>query len=447
MKAVISNRIYLNCEKGSDLEDYLSSNLTYTIDRMPVSEYPEIIKHMTRISDTAVSIPSGRTDLIPEDYKIIDKRAYVDAKIPEPSFTLRPDQQECLDYFAETATTGGLIDAKPGWGKSIMGLAIAHQFQLKTLIVCTTTMIRDMWVKEIKKFFGFTPGIIGGGSYTNQHAPITVGNIQTVNKMATKLSSTFGMVILDECHHCTATTFTNVLFYSRASVKIGLSGTHRRKDGKHILFKDYFGDCKYTGIDINRVKPTIWQWQSKCELSGNHLVPWALRVNKLFSNEVYFNEIHFLADQLGKAGHKVLVVADRVDFLERLHKATPNSLIIAGEYAKDEHTRSRVMKAVSSGKATHLYATQSIFSEGVSLNELSAIILATPLNNESLVEQLIGRIMRQADGKLDPIAVDIKLEGVTGRKQANGRMAVYVREGWKVFKNVNAGFVVNACKK
>lgn len=114
MKGVISNRIYLNCERGTDLEDKLIASLTYSIDRMPQSEYPEIIRHIQRVTDTVVSIPAGRLDLVPEGTKMNDKRAYVDAEIPEPSFELFPDQERCLNFFMTEATTGGLIDCKPG---------------------------------------------------------------------------------------------------------------------------------------------------------------------------------------------------------------------------------------------------------------------------------------------------------------------------------------------
>lgn len=113
-KAVISNKIYLNCDKGSDLEEHLRSKLTYEIYEQPgISEFPTVIRHMTRISDTVVTIPSGRLDLVPSDYQIIDKRSYADAEIPEPSFTLRDDQQDAEDYFTSTGQ-GGIVECKPG---------------------------------------------------------------------------------------------------------------------------------------------------------------------------------------------------------------------------------------------------------------------------------------------------------------------------------------------
>jgi len=63
---------------------------------------------------------------------------------------------------------------------------------------------------------------------------------------------------------------------------------------------------------------------------------------------------------------------------------------------------------------------------------LSCIILATPINNEPLLTQLIGRIIRIYDNKLQPVVVDIHLEGKTARRQANARMGYYMKQGYEV---------------
>ena len=79
-----------------------------------------------------------------------------------------------------------------------------------------------------------------------------------------------------------------------------------------------------------------------------------------------------------------------------------------------------------------LFGTQSIFSEGISLNQLSCLVLATPINNEPLLTQLIGRVIREQEGKRQPVIVDIHLKGKTASRQANNRLGYYVKEGYKV---------------
>lgn len=428
-KASISNRIYMNCDLGSDLDLKLCEELTYEISQEPVSEYPLILRNLTRISDKVISIPSGRLDLIPEDYVIIDKRVSVKANIPEPSFTLRASQQACVDMIREN----GLINAPTSWGKSIAGLGIARKLGEKTLIITTTTTIRDMWFKEIKKWMELTPGIIGSGKFEID-APIVVGNIQTIRNKATELANTFGLIIVDEVHRSPAKTFTNTLNSLRAKHKVGLSGTLERKDGLHCVLQDYFGTDKYVGVVENSMPPTAHMYDSRMELSANEFIPWANKITALYATPRYKEEVLTLCNVYADAGHKVLFLSDRTEMLEFIHEQTKErSLLISGKVVGID-LRQNIMDTIADAEsgADILCATQSIFSEGVSLNELSCVILATPINNEPLLVQIAGRIIRRCEDKLDPIIVDIGLKGNTGTRHKNNRKKTYIDKGWKI---------------
>ncbi len=316
------------------------------------------------------------------------------------------------------------------FGKSIIGMGIAHNLQVKTLIVCTTTTIRDMWAGEIKKWFGIEPGIIGGGKY-KLDSPIVVSNIQTLRNKAKDLTQEFGLVIVDEVHRSPAKTFTDTLNLLKARYKVGLSGTMVRKDGLHCVLQDYFGTRKYVGKVENTMEPTIHFWDLPVELNANEFIPWANKVTELVNNPIYRDSIVNLAKSYAGEGHTVLVVCDRTDLLEHGHMETSDaSLIITGKVTGE--MRQKVMDVVAAGQARILWATQSIFSEGVSLNELSCVILATPINNEPLLKQIIGRIQRQAEGKLEPVVVDIGLRGNTGKRHRTSRKGTYIAEGWSM---------------
>ena len=55
----------------------LSDELTYKIPTQNPNDPPQIIKNLQRVRKNLVSIPIGRTDLIPDDYEIVDKRLEV----------------------------------------------------------------------------------------------------------------------------------------------------------------------------------------------------------------------------------------------------------------------------------------------------------------------------------------------------------------------------------
>ena len=428
-KAVLSNRIYLNCEKGSELDLELMSALTYEISQEPISPYPLVIRNMIRISNTVVSIPSGRLDMIPEDYEIIDKRTKAEVVIPDPLFTPRENQQESIDFLSEN----GLLNAKVGWGKTIAGLGLIHKFQKKALIITTTTTIRDMWISEIEKHLGFTPGIIGGGKFDTKPV-ICVGNIQTVRNKMKDLGDMFGTLICDEVHRGPAKTFTDTLNASKASHKIGLSGTLERKDGLHCVLPDYFGQDVFIAKQENTIAPTAHLWDTGIPLSANEFIPWANKITELINNEVYRSQILKLADAYAEAGHKVLVLCDRTDLLEWGHIQTESySLMVTGKINDTAERRQilEAMEAADSG-ASILWGTQSIFSEGVSVSALSCVILGTPINNAPLLEQICGRVMRQGKDKLPPIIVDMGLDGNTGKRHRNSRKKFYIEKGWDI---------------
>lgn len=428
-KAIITNRIYMHCEEGSELAAKLSKELTYKLSREPISPYPLVIRNLTRISRDKVSIPSGRVDLIPEDYEIVDRRVEVPLEIPEPSFTLRGNQQEAVDYIEES----GIINAKVGWGKTIAGLGLIHKLGQKALIVTTTTTIRDMWAQEIEKFFGVPAGIIGSGKF-NTDAPICVGNIQTLRNHVEKVAHLFGTVVFDEVHRTPATTFTGVLNGCKAKHKIGLSGTLERKDGLHVIIPDYFSDRLFKANVENTVEPKIHLWETDVPLNSNPNVPWAEKVTALINNPRYREQVLALSSAYAAAGHKVLVLCDRVELLEWGHSVTEDfSLLITGKVTGHE-TRSAILKEMGDPDSTAkiLWGTQSIFSEGVSVNALSCVILATPISNDPLLEQICGRVMRQAEGKLTPIVCDLGLAGPTANRQRNVRTKFYLNQGWEL---------------
>lgn len=428
MKAVISNRIYL--EATVNLAAFLKQTLTYKIvkevagSRFSKFASEEIIKNYKQVNKDVISIPSGRLDLIPEDYEVIDKRVLVPAVFPEPKFGLYPDQ---LDVYNEVDDCC-FINAKVGWGKTFTALHVAAKLGQKTLIVTHNTFLRDQWFNEVKKLYGFEPGVIGSGK-KNMEPPIVVANVQTLTKMILEVQSMFGTLILDEAHHCPATTFGAILDNSRARYKIGLSGTRKRKDGKEVIFNDYFGHKILTPPESNTMKPTV-----RLVKSGIVLTPgatWAKKINDLLYDIDYQNLIANIVSQQVRAGHKVLVVASRTEFLLGVANSLGDRFVpVIGETTQEE--REVYLTALEEDLLDGFCGSRQIWAEGISANPLSCIVLAEPISNDGLLEQLIGRIQRLWEGKLQPLVIDIHFNGYSERKQNNQRLAFYLDKGWEV---------------
>ena len=327
MKAVLSNRIFM--EVNASMQSKLDDELTYAIPPRNPLDPPFIIKNMGIVRKGLVTLPSGRTDLIPEDYEIVDKRKISTIDPFDFKFTLRPSQQSVYDDVSDSS----IINAWVSWGKTFTALAIANKLQQKTLIVTHTISLRSQWEKEVQKVFGITPGIIGSGRYEID-APIVIGNVQTLYRRMKEISDVFGTLILDEMHHVSSPTFTRIVDASKARYKIGLTGTMERKDGRHVIFRDYFNTNVYKPPKENYLVPKVNVVKSGVRFPDGAKTPWAARINAIAYNWEYQNMIALLAAKYAAQGHKVLVVSDRVDFLKQCNRLIgDNSICVNPHYS------------------------------------------------------------------------------------------------------------------
>lgn len=177
--------------------------------------------------------------------------------------------------------------------------------------------------------------------------------------------------------------------------------------------------------------PSVHILHSEIRFMDGAKIPWANRVTALGNNEEYRHTIALTAAAYAAKGHKVLVVSDRVHFLKACAElAGEDAICVTGEVSHED--REKYMSEIRDGKKKILFGTQAIFSEGISLNNLSCLILGTPINNEPLLTQLIGRVIRKEENKRDPVIVDIHLKGNTARKQASNRMGHYMKQGYAI---------------
>lgn len=421
-KAVLSNKIWVNFDE--ELYQKVKEELTYKIPSKIVGDPPITIRLYSIWKDKFLTFPIGCQHLIPSNYEIVDKRTINEVKFPNFKFKLRDSQQEIYEKVNDNC----LINANVSWGKTFTGIAIAYKLKQKTLVITHTVNLRDQWVKEVKKTLGIKAGIIGSGIF-DHNKPITIANVQTLRKHINTLKDEFGTVILDEVHHCPAKIFSSCVDGLRARYKIGLSATLRRKDFMHVVIPDYFSKKIYKPKKENLMTPEVIMVQSGIPFSSNNMIPWANRVNELVDRPEYLDLITSLANRMADIGHMVLLVSDRTEFLDRCNnRLGDRSVLVTG----DTKNRDEIHQLLYNREVDILNGAISIYKEGISLNFLSCLILGAPTNNDPLLEQLIGRILRLDKGKLTPIVVDIILKGNTGKRQARNRAAHYIRNGYKV---------------
>ncbi len=433
-KAIISNRIYL--EKLTDEQlKHITKSLTYelvknTFQRLPSGKLNpkkqiEYLKAYKLLPKGIITIPQGRSDLIPEGYEILDKRVTNEVPFPDPKLALRLSQIDVYNQVEDSC----FINAKVGWGKTFTALHLARKLGQKTLVITHTTNLRDQWIEEAEYLFDMPVGKIGSGKFDIEDHFIVVGNIQSIIKYTTKIAKEFGTVILDEAHHVPATTFTDLIDSLYCRYRIGLSGTMQRKDGKHVLLTDFFSSTVYKPPVDNTVEPVVNILRPGVFLDINK--PWAQKINSLLYDEDYQQFIAKLTCTAIDKGHSVLIIASRVEFLEKVTEYVGEAcVLVTGSTGFEE--RKLAAQQIDSGEKLAIAGSRQIFSEGISINRLSAVILAEPMSHDGLVEQIVGRIMRQHEHKIAPEVYDINFSDRASKNQNEARLAFYMEKGWVI---------------
>lgn len=417
----IADRIYI---KKSDIDNYEELANLYT--------YFNGEEHLSSIVeyDEYITIPSnGYNKLVWEELDDLRNFEKLDYDL---YFTgsLRPEQQDVVDAFTKRGRArSGVIKAPCGFGKTFTSCAIIAENNTKTLILVHTNLLFKQWIEELEKLLPNQKiGRIGNGLFDLQD--ITVAIYKTVHNNLDRLCDHASLVIVDEAHMCPADMFSNTLNNLNAKVKIGVTATPRRKDGKHVFFEDYFTDFLVSAKDTRKLAIPSVQI-IKTDFKFNVKDPkrdWVKQTNKLAEDSNYLEFIANLAIKHIHNGRCPLILSERVGMLENLQTLIPNSICLLGK-TKEEARKDALENAGTKYKA--LLSTK-LFDEGISCHRLDTLILTCPSSNTIKLEQRIGRIEREHPDKQLPLILDIWLSGIIVNRQQHARLQWYQKRGYTI---------------
>lgn len=417
-RAVLRDKIYL--DKNDVSKETLLNQFSYRLDESFATSFREY--------EDSYALGIGCLDRL-DVSDLIDER--VSRKLNEVvKFTanLHPAQRRTVDKFkVNNEFASGLLKAKCGWGKSFAGVSLICDVQEPTMVLCHTKLLQDQWVELFKGCTDYDPGIVGDGIYKPKE--ITVGLYISVNNNLEDLKNRYTRVIVDEVHRCGADVFGETLNSFNAKYKNGMSATPTRRDGKHILFHDYFSSLFVEAEEYRSlIKPFVEV--KKVPLRFDVLNPtrdWAKALTKVFTNEKYLNMIAADVKDLMSDGRTCLVLAPRVEALKYLQKNIPRSVIIDGTIKKG---RSELLEKV--GKEYNCVLTTTIFDEGLSCHIMDTLVTTAPNGkNFGLLEQRIGRIQREHPDKQPALIRSYWLDNHILAKQQNIEYMWYGAQGFK----------------
>lgn len=332
----------------------------------------------------------------------------------------KPITGEVLERFHNENCINGIIKLPPGFGKTVLSIYLAYKIGLKTCIIVDNSDLMKQWIKEIIKFTNLTEddiGIIKQKLFVTDK-PITIAMSQSLlSKLRNNFHKTFhsfddskfGLIIYDEVHRTSASQeFAKVSVIIRSKNIIGLSATPFQTGVAEVLMKNTIGPVIYESAEYDKT-PTYYLYYYKSGL--NQKYKYINRINDFIKqrgaynrilpkSENYLNTVVYFTRKLKEKGYIISVLCMTKDQINTISEALSNNGIDHRRYYGDEREIDKENDQV-------LVMTYKFAGTGFDMKSLSAMILACPLSGKKSLIQSIGRILRNDDGKNDPVVIDL----------------------------------------
>lgn len=338
----------------------------------------------------------------------------------------------------------GILQSKPGSGKTRMGIAMIVRKGKRALWLTHTIDLLNQAYTAASEFIDKDLLAITSGGSVNIGKGITFATVQTFSKLdLNKYKDMFDMVIVDECHRICTSAESVGMFYKvvnamKAPYKYGLSATVHRSDGLIEATKFAIGDVVYRVPDeaiADKVVPVsispvytdvIAGWEAR---SADGMLDYNKFVNFITTDE---SRNVTIVNLISILNGPVLVLTDRVAHLGLLEKMLNRADVRVITGKTNKALREQYLTDMREGKANILLATYTLAKEGLDIPRLSNLILATPHNDYAVITQALGRIARAYPGKTCAYCYDIVDRDGYALKSFRKRKTIYRKNGYEV---------------
>ena len=376
---------------------------------------------------------------------------------------LRNYQEPCVNALKKYVN--GIFILFAGAGKTQIALQCASELKQKTLFLVHTKDLLNQAKERCENNLICKTSTITEGK-CDVSGDIVFATVQTLVGIIDKgliKQNEFGLIVVDECHHLSSNAesvkmFEKCINYFNARYKLGISATLHRGDGlenttKKILGKVIYelkkSEDKTKFIGYYENQPIIEVPASMFQVPAQiHMLETTYNVaNKdIFDTSgriIFTSLISDLATDsdrnkqvlniINSLKGYTIVISERTSQLEELQKQTPNSIYINGKTPKKQ--REKQIEEFRQGKHKVLFATYSLVAEGLDIPILENLIMASPVKDERLVIQAIGRCQRPCEGKEKANIYDLVDDVSMLDKFTRKRKSVYKKEGWDILWN------------
>ena len=419
VKAVLAQRLFI--EKAG-----LPSALLNQLNRLAAFQNPEFYKKQRMRLSTAltprviacaedlplfVALPRGCTGAAQNLLTAngigltLDDRRHDGASLGY-RFTgaLTPVQQEAARALLAHDT--GVFVGPPGIGKTVLGTYIIAKRDCSTLILVHRKPLIDQWIAQLAMFLQTSEKEIGqiGGGKNKPNGQLDVAMIQSLVRKdeVSDLVSSYGHVIVDECHHLPAVSFERVLSEVTARYVLGLTATPQRRDGHHPITEMQLGPVRHRveAKDQAAQRPfehrLVVRETTFREGGGDSIQ----EIYRALATDVGRNK-QIIDDVLAalEEGRSPILLTERKDhldiFVEQLRPMVRNLVVLQGGMTpKGQRGSSEQLASIPDTAERLILATGRYIGEGFDDARLDTLFLAMPVSWKGTLIQYSGRLHR-----------------------------------------------------
>ena len=401
-------------------------------------------------------------------YKIEDKRTQGRELNISFKGELRESQIPAAETMLENET--GILHAATAFGKTVVCCDMIARRGISTLILVDRADLMNQWIKRLDEFLDIDEELPEYQTKTGRtrKRKSLIGNLQGVHDTLTGIVDVamirslkkkdgfhpmlkeYAQVYFDECHHAASESAIEVLQEINAKYVYGVTATPKRGDGKEKINEFLLGPIRYRFTAKDRaeeqnidhlVYPRFTRTVKPHHLSKT---PYGNDAYELIRNNDVRDEqiIRDVADCV-QAGRTPVVLTKYVDHAnklsERLKKYADRLILLTGANGtKARRAQVKELNEVDDSDSLILVGTGSLLGEGFDFPRLDTLFMATPVSGENVVEQYVGRLNRDYDGKENVIVYDYVDSHIPKfDKMYAARLKAYKKIGYELCVNMD----------
>ena len=327
----------------------------------------------------------------------------------------------------------GVLSATTGFGKTVIGARIIAEKSCPTLILVHTKELARQWKERLEQFLQIDEvaekqtkknsaiGQLGGGK-KELFGIVDIVIMQSMfekDKSVKQIINQYGLIIVDECHHISATNFSRIISSSAAKYIYGLTATPIRKDGHHPIIFMHCGPIRHK---VNAKHEALLRefehyiiprfTSTRMPIFKKHDEWHITEVYKHICESNYRNEL-IVADIVESinAGRNPLVLTERTSHINQLVQLMVGMdfevIVLSGNLKTKERKKSlEKIESLKDGDRFVIVATGKLIGEGFDEARLDTLFMTMPIAWKGTIAQYAGRLHRNYKGKNEVLIYD-----------------------------------------